>query len=185
MLVLASQSTRRKDLLERAGLPVIVRVSGVPEEPRPGESPDDYVRRLARVKAEAVYRAAGEIVLGADTVVVLGGHILEKPADGADAARMLRALSGRWHSVVTGICLVHDGGIVTDSSETHVSFVSMEEAEIAAYAASGEPLDKAGAYAIQGLASKFIDRIEGDYPNVVGLPVALVYSHLRRIGFRI
>jgi septum formation protein len=181
MVVLASQSPRRRELLERAGIPFTVRVSGVPEHEIPGETPSAYVRRLAREKATAVSRASGEIVLGADTTVVIDGQILAKPADRADAVRMLRLLSGREHDVLTGICLVHSGGVVEDESCTTVRFVSLSEAEIETYVASGEPADKAGAYAIQGLASKFIDRIAGDYCNVVGLPVALVYSHLRRI----
>ena len=179
-LVLASQSPRRRELLERAGFEFAVRIAGVPEEPQRGESPIDYVRRLSRSKAEAVGRSPGEFVLGADTVVVLDEHILEKPSDEVDAARMLRLLSGRYHTVVTGICLVSDHGIVVDHEETRVYFSALTEAEIKQYVLSGEPMDKAGAYAIQGLASKFITRIEGDYSNVVGLPVALVYSTINR-----
>lgn len=177
-LVLASQSPRRREILERAGFEFSVRVAGVPEELQPGESPVAYVRRLSRAKAEAVHRAPGEIVLGADTVVVLDEHILEKPADTADAGRMLRLLSGRAHSVVTGICLVGDSCAVTAHEETRVVFNTLTNDEIAEYVASGEPMDKAGGYAIQGLASKFIPRIEGDYFNVVGLPIALVYRKL-------
>jgi septum formation protein len=181
-LVLASQSPRRREILERAGFDFTVRVAGVPEEPEAGESPDAYVRRLSRSKALAVRREADEVILGADTVVVLDEHILEKPRDTEDAARMLRMLSGRTHSVLTGICLLHADDVVEDHAETRVHFTGMSERDVAGYIESGEPMDKAGAYAIQGLASKFIDRIEGCYFNVVGLPVALVYSRLRLLG---
>ena len=179
-LVLASQSPRRREILERAGFEFTVRVAGVPEQPLPGESPEDYVLRLSRAKAEAVHRAPDEIVLGADTVVVLDHHLLEKPADATDAARMLRLLSGREHSVITGICLISDAGVTSSFEETRVEFIGLSEDEIAEYVKSGEPMDKAGAYAIQGLASKYIRRIDGDYFNVVGLPVAQVYSLLKR-----
>lgn len=177
MLILASQSPRRRELLERAGISFEVYVAGVPEEIRPGESPQDYVCRLAKAKASA---APGQLVLGADTVVVLDKLILEKPTDAADAARMLRLLSGREHSVITGVCLRVGESCLVESSETRVRFLELSAAEIDMYVASGEPADKAGAYAIQGLASKFIDRIEGDYCNVVGLPVSLVYRMLKQ-----
>ncbi len=180
-LILASQSPRRLELLERAGYQPIVRVSGVPEEHRAGESPREYVVRLARKKAEAVPRQGGEVVLGADTVVVQGGSILEKPIDAEDARRMLSMLSGNQHRVITGICILHDSGMANDAEETIVRFSQMSGEEIDEYVRSGEPMDKAGAYAIQGLASKFIDRIEGDYANVVGLPVSMVYRYLRDI----
>ena len=162
-------------------MPCTVRVSGVPEERLPEESALDYVKRLARSKAEAVSRQAHEIVLGADTVVVLEGHVLEKPVDHEDARRMLELLSGREHSVITGICLRHPSGSISDHAETRVRFDVMSPAEIADYVATGEPLDKAGAYAIQGVASKHISRIEGCYFNVVGLPVSLVYRHLKNL----
>ena len=178
-LVLASQSPRRREILERAGFEFTVRAAGVPEEHIAGESAADYVRRLSLDKALAVRRAPDEIVLGADTVVVLHEHILEKPSDEADAHRMLRLLSGREHSVVTGIALVEERGIIQEHAETRVHFVEMSEADISAYVASGEPMDKAGAYAIQGLASKYIDGISGCYFNVVGLPVSLLYRLLR------
>jgi septum formation protein len=185
MLVLASQSPRRKEILERAGIPFVVRAAGVPEQELAGETPSRYVRRLAREKALAVPRAPEEIVLGADTTVVAGGRVLAKPEDRQDAVRMLRLLSGREHDVLTGICLAHAGGIIEDEACTTVHFTHLSESEIDAYVASGEPQDKAGAYAIQGLASKFIDRIAGDYFNVVGLPVALVYAHLKAIDRQI
>jgi septum formation protein len=178
-LVLASQSPRRREILERAGFEFSVRVADVPEQPFPHESPKEYVLRLSRAKAEAVHRTPEEIVLGADTVVVLDEHLLEKPRDAADAARMLRLLSGREHSVVTGICLLSDAGVRPSFEETRVEFIHLSEDEIAEYVATGEPMDKAGAYAIQGLASRYIRRITGDYFNVVGLPVAQVYSLLK------
>jgi len=132
--------------------------------------------RLAREKAAAVALDSGRIVLGADTTVVIEGEILGKPADASDAARMLRRLSGRVHEVITGIC-IH--GQVVDAAATRVWFAPLSETEIADYVATGDPMDKAGAYGIQGLASKFIPRIEGCYFNVMGLPISLVYSHLR------
>jgi septum formation protein len=181
MLILASQSPRRREILEHAGIPFEVRSTGVPEEIREGETPVDYVLRLARAKAAAV---DGDLVLGADTVVVLDKHILEKPLDAPDALRMLRILSGREHSVVTGICLRSGDAYMTDAVETRVRFVSMSEDEMEAYVASGEPMDKAGGYAIQGLASKYIDRIEGDYFNVVGLPIHRVYAMLKSYGVK-
>lgn len=124
---------------------------------------------------------AGDVALGADTVVVLDNHVLEKPADAADATRMLRILSGREHLVITGICLRSLDAERVDTETTRVSFVALSEAEIASYVASGEPMDKAGAYAIQGLASKFIDRVNGCYFNVVGLPVSRVYRHWKEL----
>jgi septum formation protein len=176
-LVLASQSPRRSELLRNAGIGFRVQAAGVDETPFPGEAPVDYVRRLARAKAAAV---EGELVLGADTVVVVDGQILGKPADSADAVRMLRLLSGRAHEVITGICLA--GTVAHDI--TTVFFSRISEEEIRDYVASGEPMDKAGAYAIQGRASCFVERIEGSYSNVVGLPVAMVYRHLRAIDWK-
>jgi septum formation protein len=181
MLVLASQSPRRREILANAGLPFVIRTHSVPEQRQAGETPHEYVRRLSRAKAEAVEMGPAEIVLGADTVVVVDNHVMEKPRDEADANRMLEMLSGREHSVITGICLRHASGVISDSAETRVRFVVLSAAEITEYVASGEPLDKAGAYAIQGLASKMIDRIDGCYFNVVGLPIALVYGHLKAV----
>jgi septum formation protein len=181
VLVLASKSPRRQQILRDAGISFVVRAADIPEERRPNESPFDYVRRLAQEKAGAVPIHPGEVVLSADTVVVIDGQVLEKPRDVSDALRMLRLLSGREHQVITGICLRSESPNIIDTASTRVRFVPLTEDELQSYAASGEPMDKAGAYAIQGLASKFIDRIEGDYFNVVGLPVALVYRHLRHI----
>ena len=182
MLILASQSPRRQELLERAGIPFIIRAANIREERMAGEDPGAYVCRLAREKAESVPRAAGEIILGADTVVVAGDDVLGKPAGAENAAGMLRRLSGCEHEVVTGICLRASHHLIVDKESTRVRFVKLSEAEIAAYVASGEPMDKAGAYAIQGLASKFIDRVEGCYFNVVGLPVALVWRRLKELA---
>ena len=179
MLVLASQSPRRKDLLSAAGLHFTVRVPQISEVRQEGESPRDYVERLAREKALAVAVDPGEFILAADTTVVVDDEVLEKPSSPADAVRMLRLLSGREHEVMTGVCLRGPGGLTSGVEVTRVSFVPLSEAEIAGYVASGEPMDKAGAYAIQGLASKFIDRVEGCYFNVVGLPVARVYRMLK------
>jgi septum formation protein len=179
-IILASGSPRRAEILTRAGIPFEIRVSHVPEIREPGESATDYVCRLARSKAIAVGAQPGRIVLGADTTVCVEEAILEKPADEADAGRMLRLLSGRVHEVKTGICLVRDTDVVVDYATSRVRFSKMTEAEIAFYVASGEPMDKAGAYGIQGLASRWVEGVEGCYLNVVGLPVALVWQHLRK-----
>ncbi|HEV3332727.1 MAG TPA: Maf family protein [Bryobacteraceae bacterium] len=178
MLVLASQSPRRAEILRQAGLPFTVRIAQVDETPLPEEAPDHYVRRLAEAKALGVEAAPEEIVLGADTTVVVGGEMLAKPVDVPDARRMLEALSGRRHEVFTGICLRRGTALIQNCAKTQVWFAPLTPLEIEDYVASGEPMDKAGAYGIQGLASKFIERIEGCYFNVMGLPVALVYRHL-------
>jgi len=180
-LVLASQSPRRRELLATAGFQFTIRVRPVEETRAAGETPEAYARRLAREKAEAAWENRDEIVLGADTIVVLGGEVLEKPRDSGEARRMLRSLAGREHTVITGICLRHPGGAEVDSTSTRVHFLELTDAEIDDYVASGEPMDKAGAYAIQGLASKFIDRIEGDFANVVGLPVYQVYRYFKKL----
>ena len=184
MLVLASKSPRRQQILRDAGIPFVVRAADVAEERRPDEPPIDYVRRLAEEKAFAVPILSGEVVLGADTTVVIDDHVLEKPHDTADAMRMLALLSGHEHEVITGICLRSETRKIVDVAITRVRFVTLTPEELETYAASGEPMDKAGAYAIQGLASKFIDRIEGDYFNVVGLPVALVYRYWKEMAIK-
>jgi septum formation protein len=181
-LILASQSPRRSELLTTAGFAFTVRSTPVEEVRAPGEDPREYVMRLARSKAEASYNDPSEIVLGADTVVVLNDRVLEKPHHAASAKAMLRALSCREHVVLTGICLRHGSGAIIDCESTRVSFVALSEQEINDYVASGEPMDKAGAYAIQGLASKFVDRIDGCYFNVMGLPLALFYRHFKAIS---
>jgi len=178
-LVLASHSPRRAELLRQAGIAFVTRAAPVDENLLPGERPEEYVVRLAERKAMAVEAAPEEIVLGADTIVVVGGAMLGKPASQAEARHMLVRLAGRRHQVLTGICFRHQGQVVRDWAATHVWFSAMSRREIREYAASGEPMDKAGAYAIQGLASRYVERIEGCYFNVVGLPVALVYHHLQ------
>jgi septum formation protein len=195
-LVLASASPRRAELLRAAGIDFDVLVANVDESPRPGETAEQHVARLAEEKALRVVPQAGRRpVLGADTVVVVEGQILGKPADAADAARMLRLLSGRQHQVITGVALIRGrtpegadpgvDGVMVEVAVTTVEFARLGEDEIAAYAASGEPMDKAGAYAIQGLASRFVTQIEGSYSNVVGLPVAVVYELCKRAGLLI
>jgi len=186
MLVLASRSPRRRDILQQAGIPFVVRPMEVDETPLPGEPARDYVVRIAREKANAAaHPVDGDIVLAADTTVTIHGEILGKPLDAADARRMLQMLSGQRHEVLTGICMRSASRIIEDCAETSVWFARLSPEEIADYAASGEPMDKAGAYAIQGLASKFVERIEGCYFNVMGLPIAMVYRHLRALQVRV
>jgi septum formation protein len=184
VIVLASASPRRAELLRAAGIEFETIVADVDERTRPGESASAYVARLALAKARAVVdRAAGRPVLAADTAVVIDDDILGKPVDGGDARRMLHRLSGRVHLVITGVCL-NDPATASDPSiiveTTTVQFSPVTDAEIDWYVASGEPMDKAGGYAIQGLASRFITRIDGSYSNVVGLPLARVYEMLKR-----
>jgi septum formation protein len=182
MLILASASPRRRDLLTQAGFSFQVQSIPVDEDPRPGEDPIHLVKRLAREKAHAVFNAQQKchasndplLVLGADTVVLCDHEILNKPVDDADAARMLRLLSGRTHQVITGVCLISPLGAEVAAETTRVTMLKLSHEEILAYVATGEPMDKAGAYAIQGHASRWIPRIVGCYFNVVGLPVALV-----------
>ena len=233
-VVLASASPRRRELLSQAGFAFEVKAAHIPEDPRAGEDPIAYVARLAREKAEAVYRElcgengrhsqpsekskdvaraehpnshpfrgeaakwmghetpggdAGQgksedeiVVLGADTTVTLDGHILGKPEDAEDAARILRMLSGRTHRVMTGVAAVTESRVEVAVEVTAVKFLTLSDEEIAAYIATGEPMDKAGAYGIQGRAARWIPRIEGDYFNVVGLPLALVSTLLEAFG---
>jgi septum formation protein len=182
-LVLASASARRQELLRNAGFEFEVRPSKVTETLKPGETAEDYVRRVASEKAldVALSCPSEALVLGADTVIDADGRLLGKPASQDDAAHMLRLLSGHAHRVVTGICLVRAPNHIEalDHETTFVSFRNLDEDEIADYVRSSEPFGKAGAYAIQGLASKFVTRISGSYFNVVGLPVSLVYDLLK------
>jgi septum formation protein len=182
-LFLASNSPRRRELLINAGLDFDVRPSTVVEAVREGEAPEDFARRAAREKAldVAASVAAGSLVLGADTVVVIGHEILGKPSGAEEAARMLRRLSGKTHRVITGVCLIRTPGKVEaeEHETTWVTFRRLDEAEIQDYLATGEPFDKAGAYGIQGFASRFVTRVEGCYFNVVGLPVARVVELLK------
>ena len=179
MLILASRSPRRAELLRSAGIPFTVASADVDETPHAHESAENYAQRVAEEKALAVDAGRDDLVLGADTVVVIDGVLLGKPLDAADAGRMLRLLSGRRHDVITGICIRQANRIVRDWAATKVWFNALSDDEIQAYVATGEPMDKAGAYAIQGLASKFIERIDGSYSNVVGLPVSLIYKYVR------
>lgn len=184
MLVLASTSPRRRELLTQAGFEVLVVPSAVAEEHRPGEDAISFATRLAQEKAQAVYEEQSALddaqnpllVLGADTIVVVDEEILGKPASASDAARMLALLSGRTHQVITGVCLISRAGIEAAAEVTFVRMQTLSTAEIEAYVATGESMDKAGAYAIQGRAACWIPRIEGCYFNVVGLPLALVSS---------
>ena len=184
VLILASASPRRAELLTAAGIPFEVRPAHIDERILPGEEAVAYASRVALEKARVVQAASdGRPVLAADTVVVVDRQILGKPADSDDAKRMLRMLSGRAHEVVTAVVLVSEkGSFVTGTEVTTVEFMLLNKAEIDWYVATGEPSDKAGAYAIQGLASRFVTRIEGSYSNVVGLPVALVYAMCSRAG---
>jgi len=175
MLILASASPRRAELLTAAGIAFTTAPADIDERVLPDELAEAHVKRLAEAKARAVAAGhPGALVLGADTVVVLDGRILGKPRDTAEAAEMLRALAGRTHEVWTGVALVSGGGAEVEAACTRVWFTAMTEAEVDAYVATGEPMDKAGAYGIQGRASRYVDRIDGSYTNVVGLPVALV-----------
>jgi septum formation protein len=210
-LVLASASPRRRELLTQAGFNFQVHPAHIPEDPLPNEDPIAYVVRLARQKAEAVFahlaselgapgldsetwestnsdmsrrnKNTGDLIVGgADTTVTIDNLILGKPEDAADAARMLRLLSGRTHRVITGVAIVTATRTEVAAEVTGVRFLTLSEEEIAAYIATGEPMDKAGAYAIQGRAARWIPRITGDYFNVVGLPLALVTTMLESVG---
>jgi septum formation protein len=184
-LILASSSPRRQELLREAGIAFEVHPARIPEERTSAESPVEYACRLAQEKAQAVAgNLLGRFVLGADTIVVVDSEVLEKPRDSSDAARMLRLLSGRGHQVITAVCLV------TPQRRSHIRtaitlvyFRDLSEEEIQRYIAGGEPMDKAGAYAIQGGAGPWIQRIDGDYSNVVGLPLAVVKEMLSESGF--
>lgn len=184
-LILASSSPRRSEILTAVGWPFETHPAGVDETRLAGEGPEDFVTRLARAKAEAVAQSRlFGLVLGADTTVLVDGEILEKPRDAADARRMLRALGGRWHEVLTGVALVRaeTGRASVGLERTRVRFAETTDAEIDWHVRTGDVLDKAGAYAIQGLASRFIRAIEGSYSNVVGLPVDVVYLMLSSLS---
>jgi septum formation protein len=184
MLILASASPRRRELLLNAGIPFTVRVPNVDETVLPAEDALTYVRRIAERKALAVSLGPDEIALGADTTVCLNGTILGKPASIGEAKMMLKVLSGKTHEVHSGICLRYGLRTVVDVATTHVTMAAMNEEEIDEYARSGEPMDKAGAYGIQGMASRYVTGLSGDYFNVVGLPVSLVYRHILALGWK-
>lgn len=180
-LILASASPRRSELLRNAGIRFEIDPAHVAEEPFSGDTPVAYAQGLARDKALAVLARRPEaVVLGADTVVVVDEHLLEKPRDAADAARMLRLLAGRAHQVITGVCVLARQFEAVEAEVTQVTFAAMSDDDIAFYVATGEPMDKAGAYGIQGIASRWVERVEGCYFNVVGLPVSRVYRMVRR-----
>ena len=181
MLILASASPWRHELLLAAGIDHVVHPASIPELRYSGEAATEFVQRIAREKATAAECGVDDIVLGADTIVCLENEVFGKPANDEDAVRMLRALSGRDHWVYTGICILTGNRLLSDLASTKVSFVELTEDEIRGYTRSGEPRDKAGGYAIQGLASKFVSSIQGCHHNVVGLPVSLVYRHLRAL----
>jgi septum formation protein len=182
-LVLASSSPRRREILASLGLTFEARAADVDETLLPGESASDAAERLARAKAETAAAGTPEaLVVAADTLVVLDGDALGKPRDRADARRMLATLSGRAHDVVTGVACAHGGRIVSGRETTRVVFAPMSGAEIAAYSATGEPDDKAGAYALQGIGGLFVERVEGSPSNVVGLPVRLLYRLASELG---
>lgn len=185
-IVLASTSPRRAELLKQIGVEFELASGNVQERPHPDEAPPDYITRLARAKVIAVARERETgLIIGADTVVVLDGQLLGKPDDEAHAERMLRSLSGRWHAVMTGVALydVATGQEVADFDKTLVRFARLSNQEIEWYVKTGEPMDKAGAYGIQGLGGLFVDEIAGNYYNVVGLPLPLVYRLARRLGY--
>ena len=187
-LILASSSPRRAEVLADAGFTFEVVAARVDESRRTGEQAEAYVRRLAEAKARAVAGGVSPpaIVIAADTVVVMDGEVLGKPASAEDAGRMLRRLSGRTHQVLTGLAVlkIPGGAARVEIETTRVTFAPLTEAEIEAYVASGEPLDKAGAYAIQGRGGRFVARVEGCYFNVVGLPLARLYRILREMGWK-
>ena len=187
-LILASRSPRRAEILRSVGWPFEVIVAGVDETPEDGEAPENYVRRLSLAKAEAVAATMNEgLVLGADTTVVIDNQILGQPIDDDDARRMLKMLSGRWHEVLTAVALIRadkESDPLVSVETTRVRFAELSDAEIEWYVSSGEHLDKAGAYGIQEKAALFIEQIQGDYFNVMGLPIRLVYKLATQIWIR-
>ena len=181
-LILASQSPRRRELLGLTGLDFIVRVADIDETMDPAKAPCDEVARVSRMKALAVSREPDDVVIAADTIVVCEGKVLGKPRDEEDAFRILRLLSGRHHEVMTGMTVLRGDEVITHTEVTRIHFRDLLPDEIRAYIASGEPLDKAGAYGIQGGAALFADEMVGDYYNVMGLPVCRLSMILRGLG---
>lgn len=181
-VVLASASPRRRELLGRLGIDPDIRPADVDETPRPGETPGELVARLASAKAGAVPRERGDVVVAADTVVVVDGEILGKPTDEAEAVAMLQRLSGRDHEVVSGVHVISDARTASAVEVTTVTMRAMGSGEIGAYVASGEPADKAGGYAVQGAGGMFVTRLEGSDTNVIGLPLATLARLLDEVG---
>ncbi len=184
-VILASQSPRRRELLGLTGLDFIVRVADIDETMDPGKDPSEEVARVSRLKALAVEREKEDVVIAADTIVVCEGRVLGKPRDEADAFRMLSLLSGRDHAVMTGMTVLRGREAITHTEVTRLHFRELHPEEIKAYIASGEPMDKAGSYGIQGGAALFCTGMEGDYYNVMGLPVCRLAQILRSFGLSI
>ena len=182
MLILGSQSPRRKELLGLVHMPFTVKVADIDEAMDPALPPQEEVARVSRAKAAAIPRSQEDIVIAADTIVVLEGKVLGKPRDAADAVRMLTALSGRDHQVMTGVTVLRGETALTHTEITDIHFRPLSQKEIAAYVATGEPMDKAGSYGIQGGAALFADRMHGDYYNVLGLPVCRLWLMLRELA---
>ena len=182
-VILASQSPRRRDLLNLIGIPHTVRPADIDETPRPGERPLAVVERLARAKAQRIAADAPDaLVIAADTIVVIDDHILNKPVDVDDAQRMLRTLQGRRHDVYTAVCVSHRGREAAGVEDTGVWFRPLTDGEVDAYIATGEPMDKAGAYGIQGYGATIVERVDGDFFTVVGLPLVRLTRLLAEIG---
>jgi septum formation protein len=181
-LILASQSPRRKELLGLFHIPFTVQVADIDEAMDPGQDPAQEVARVSKLKAMAVGREPEDVVIAADTIVVLGGQILGKPTDEAHARAMLTALSGRDHQVMTGVTVLKGSTCLTHTEVTDIHFRPLSQKEIAGYVATGEPMDKAGAYGIQGGAALFADKLQGDYYNVMGLPVCRLFLMLRAVA---
>ena len=181
-LILASQSPRRQQLLQLLRVSFVVRPADIDEAMDPNLPPQQEVARVSRLKAEATIREPGDVVIAAATIVVLRDKVLGKPADQADAVAMLRALSGRDHQVMTGMTVLRDGDAITHTEITDVHFRPLTEEEILRYVETGEPMDKAGSYGIQGFAAPFVEGIRGDYYNVMGLPVCRLQQMLHRLA---
>ena len=181
-IILASQSPRRKELMGLYHIPFLIRVADIDETMDPGKPADEEVARLSRLKAQAVPRQADDLVIAADTIVVCDGQVLGKPRDEADAFRMLSLLSGRDHQVMTGLTVLQGDTCISHTEITHIHFLPLTDSQIHAYIRTGEPMDKAGAYGIQGGAALFTQRLEGDYYNVMGLPVCRLGQILRQIA---
>jgi len=181
-VVLASQSPRRRDLLALVGIPAECRPADVDESVMEGEAPEGYVERLALAKAAAVATATDALVIAADTTVVVDGEILGKPEDEADARRMVRLLAGRSHTVLTAVAVRRGDAVASAVERVEVTFRQLDDREIAEYVATGEPMDKAGSYGIQGYGATIVTRVEGDYFAVMGLPLARLVLLMRQLG---